>query len=158
MFDTQSWAHMPGKWAMLACSCILTFSSVSFAADPTNVPNANPKTPGFWKADILSPELLETPVAQGAMPVENPSTLVGFYGYDNDGPQLPAPGDLPSANPPHKVEASKTEPDKNTYLVLRNQKGADPDYNYGSHFLFQGHESGPGTFPNQQGYITRINL
>src|SRR5262249_51120302 len=36
--------------------------------------------------------------------------------------------------------------------------GADPKYDYGTHFLFQGHESGPGTFPNQQGYITRINL
>jgi hypothetical protein len=84
------------------------------------------------------------------MPVENPSAPVGFYGYDNDGPMIPAPGDLPSAT--HKVEASKTEPDKNTYLVLRPQKGPDADYNYGTHYLFQGHETG------QNGYITRINL
>ena len=40
-------------------------------------------------------------------------------------------------------EAHKTEPDKNTYLVLRGQPGADPDYDYGTHFLFQGHETGP---------------
>src|SRR5215472_9775215 len=78
------------------------------------VRNKARKTPNTWKADILSPELIETPVAQGSMPVENPSSLVGFYGYNNDGPQLLVPGDLPSAT--HKVEASKTEPDKNTYL------------------------------------------
>lgn len=143
-------ASSRGKWAMLVTSCLLSLSSLSFAADPTSVPNANPKTPNTWKADILSPELIETPVAQGSMPVENPSSLVGFYGYNNDGPQLPVPGDLPSAT--HKVEASKTEPDKNTYLVLDNQKGPDPNYNYGSHFLFQGHETG------QIGYFTRVNL
>jgi hypothetical protein len=65
---------------------------------------------------------------------------------------LPAPGDLPSAT--HKVEASKTEPDKNTYLILDGQHGADSNYNYGTHFLYQGHELGV----NGQGIITRINL
>jgi hypothetical protein len=54
--------------------------------------------------------------------------------------------------PPTKVEASKTEPDKNTYLRLNNQHGADPNYNYGTHFRFQGHELG------SPGYITRVNL
>ena len=65
---------------------------------------------------------------------------------------MPAAGDLPAVG--HKVEASKTEPDKNTYLVLDHQHGADPQYDYGTHFLFQGHELGAGG----QGYITRINL
>src|SRR5262249_47699562 len=46
--------------------------------------------------------------------------------------------------------AQKTEPDKNTYLVLRHQQGADPEFDYGTHFLFQGHEAA--------GVITRINL
>src|SRR6185369_13885242 len=32
------------------------------------------------------------------------------------------------------------------------QQGADPLYDYGTHFLFQGHENGVG------GYITRVNL
>src|SRR5438105_348735 len=93
------------KLTALAFGCILGFGSSALAADPTSVTSANP-----------SKELIEAAVAQGSMPVENPSALVGFYGYNNDGPMIPAPGELPSAT--HKVEASKTEPDKNTYLIL----------------------------------------
>src|SRR5438128_7502410 len=78
------------------------------------------------------------------------TATAAYYGYDGDGPMVPAPGDLPSAT--HKVEASKTEPDKNTYLVLYGQTGPDAAYDYGSHFLFQGHELGT------PGYISRINL
>src|SRR5262249_35671627 len=134
---------------MLVAGCILS-CTLALASDPTPVPAANPKAPGKVAPDILSVELVETPVAQGSIPVENPSALVGFYGYNNDGPMMPAPGDLPPAT--HKVEASKTEPDKNTYLVLPPQRGADVHYDYGTHYLFQGHETG------QIGYITRINL
>ena len=107
----------------------------------------------------MPPELILSPVTQGAQLVENPATVtladgtttsVVAYGYDGDGPFLPAPGDLPSDT--HKVEASKTEPDKNTYLTLFGQTGADPTYDYGTHFIYQGHETGT------TGYITRINL
>jgi hypothetical protein len=87
-------------------------------------------------------------VAEGAMPLENPTSSIGFYGYLNDGPMIPAPGDVQT--PTHNVEASKTEPDKNTYLVVSGQHGADPDYDYGTHFLYQGHETA--------GMITRVNL
>ena len=118
----------------------------------TAVQSANPKAPGLASPNILSPELTEVLLAQGSFKLENTSDLTNFYGYDNDGPMLPAPGDLPSLI--HKVEASKTEPDKNTYLILQNQHGADPQYNYGTHFLFQGHELGAGG----KGYITRVNL
>jgi uncharacterized protein DUF839 len=120
----------------------------------THVPAANPRTANTAAPNVLSPELTEVAVAQGSTKLENPSDLTSFYGYDNDGPLVPSAGDLPSANPPHLVEATKTEPDKNTYLVLDHQKGADPNYDYGTHFLFQGHELGSGG----KGYITRINL
>jgi hypothetical protein len=115
----------------------------------TSVP-ANPKVAGLTTPNVLSPEWAQLIAAQGSNRLENGTADFPFYGYRGDGPLLPAPGDLPSAT--HKVEAQKTEPDKNTYLVLRGQKGADPNYNYGTHFLFQGHEAGVG------GYITRINL
>src|SRR5262245_5062862 len=70
---------------------------------------------------------------------------------------LPAPGDLPSAT--HTVEATKTEPDKNTYLVVAGQHGPDPEYDYGTHFLYQGHELGPKDV-NGRGtaFLTRVNL
>lgn len=111
------------------------------------VPSANPKAPGLISPDALSPELRQVAVAQGADRLENGTPAVPFYGYDGDNPNLvPLPSD-----PTH--EAHKTEPDKNTYLVFKHSlPGADPNYWYGSHFLFQGHESGT------PGYLTRINL
>ncbi|HJZ65314.1 MAG TPA: hypothetical protein VKD70_13410 [Candidatus Acidoferrum sp.] len=118
----------------------------------TPVVSANHKTVGIAVPNVLSPELIETIVAQGSNRLENPSELTSFYGYDNGGPFVPAPGDVQA--PGHNVEATKTEPDKNTYLVLRNQQGTDPNYDYGTHFLFQGHELGQGG----KGYVTRINL
>src|SRR5262249_46538617 len=119
------------------------------AADLTPVPNANPKTPGVVAPTILSPELAQIVSAAGAYPVENPTNdVITHYGYANvnSKPMIPAFGS--------NVEAQKTEPDKNTYLVLRSQTGPDVDYDYGSHFLFQGHEAGAGG----KGAITRINL
>jgi hypothetical protein len=84
------------------------------------------------------------------MPVENPTfdPRVKHYGYDADGNTFVP---LPGATAP--FEAQKTEPDKNTYLVFKDGlKGADPNYDYGTEFLFQGHEAGA------PGYITRVNL
>ena len=122
----------------------------------TAVPMANTKVAGFAPATVLSPELSQTVAAQGANALENPATLpsgvvLNYYGYNGDGPFVPLAGDVQSST--HNVEAHKTEPDKNTYLVFKDGlKGADPAYNYGTHFLFQGHETG------LSGYITRINL
>src|SRR5215468_5044140 len=132
----------------------------------TSVPAANPKAAGFAAPNVLSPELIETIVAQGSNLLENPAVVplgdgttlsLDHYGYNGNGPMLPAAGAVQSAG--HNVEANKTEPDKNTYLVLHHQSGADPDYEYGTHFLFQGHETGATNTAGQVvGYITRINL
>jgi hypothetical protein len=120
----------------------------------TNVPTANTKSDAFAPPSKLSPELRQLAVAQGATKVENPSALTSYYGYDND--NLNAAGEpvmVPTATNP--TEAHKTEPDKNTYLTFKHSlPGADPNYHYGTHFLFQGHEGGAGG----AGYITRINL
>src|SRR5215831_588827 len=110
----------------------------------THVPSANPWIVGVTSPTALSPELAQIVAAQGAILVENPTDAAKYYGYTNDKPNL-----LPALG--SNVEASKTEPDKNTYLVLHGLHGADPNYEYGTHFLFQGHETGAG-------YITRVNL
>ncbi len=143
--------------ALLAIAAVL--AAAVGAAPPsgpalTGVPNANTKSPGYAPADVLSPELRQIAVAQGSTRLENPSALTSYYGYDND--VLNSAGEpqmLPTPSSP--TEAHKTEPDKNTYLVFKQGlAGADPSYDYGTHFLFQGHEGGAGG----AGYVTRINL
>lgn len=129
----------------LALSIAAIFSAgCSQAAGLTPVLNANTKVTGMSAPNVLSPELIETIVARGNMALENPTADYTFYGYDNNGTMLPT-------NPALK-EASKTEPDKNVYLILDRQNGADSNAHYGEHFLFQGHETGTG------GYVTRVNL
>jgi hypothetical protein len=119
--------------------------------DLTNVPTANTKSDGYAPASRLSPQLYQRVVAQGSTRMENGSALTSYYGYDND--VLNSAGEpvmVPTPTSGGK-EAHKTEPDKNTYLVFKQGlDGADPSYDYGTHFLFQGHEGA--------GDLTRINL
>jgi hypothetical protein len=118
----------------------------------TDVPTANAKSPGYAPASKLSPELQQEVWAQGSTKLENPTAAVSYYGYENDvlGPDG-EPQMVTTTTP--ATEAQKTEPDKNTYLVFgKGLPGADKNYDYGTHFLFQGHELG------SPGYITRINL
>src|SRR5215471_2345309 len=108
----------------LAASLALSVSLAS-AQSLTPVPAANPKIPGVSAPNVLSVELDQVLRATGSMLLENPQSPAKYYGYNDDRPNLvPIPGVVPA------VEAHKTEPDKNTYLVLKKQ----------------------------QGYITRINL
>ncbi len=66
--------------------------------------------------------------------LENPSGVITNFGYLESG--------------------TRTEPDENTYLVLdHNPGGPTADYDYGRHFLFQGHENS-----GDLAYVTRINL
>jgi hypothetical protein len=147
------------KTALAAVAAIVLASTlvIAAAAGPgdanlTGVPAANTRSAGYAPASALSPELAQIAVAQGSTKVENPTPEVAYYGYDND---VLGPGGEPQMVPTPAVanEAHKTEPDKNTYLVFeKGLPGADPAYDYGTHFLFQGHEAG------SPGYITRINL
>jgi hypothetical protein len=145
-------------WAVPVAVVVAGAAAAASAQPPsapvlTGVAAANTRSPGYAPAIRLSPELSQTVVAQGAMKVENPTAQIAYYGYDSD--QVNAAGEplmVPLPGAP-TVEAHKTEPDKNTYLVFKKGlNGADPDYDYGTHFLFQGHESGT------PGYITRVNL
>ncbi len=114
------------------------------------------KADDIAKANLYAKTLQPLVVADGKRKLENPTELLTHYGYASDGPMAPSEGDAQSKA--HNVEASKTEPDKNTYLVLANQSGPDALYDYGKHFLFQGHEAGAEVDGRPQGYLTRINL
>ncbi|MEO8428197.1 MAG: alkaline phosphatase PhoX, partial [Verrucomicrobiota bacterium] len=131
--------------AMLnATSAFLSTSPPVYAASPysTGVPAANPRIDLVPQPNVLSPGLALVPLATGTDPLENPSGVITHFGYLND-------------FPPQLVEATKTEPDENTYLVLdHNPGGPAAGYDYGRHFLFQGHE----LFSGNLAYVTRINL
>jgi hypothetical protein len=97
----------------------------------TGVPTANPVA---VSPNVLSPEFTAGLVAQGVDLLENPSGVITQFGNLSDG--------------------SRTEPDENTYLILdHNPGGPTPGYDYGRHFLFQGHENS-----DDLAHVTRINL
>jgi hypothetical protein len=97
----------------------------------SGVPFANPVAIGD---DVFPPEFTPALLEQGLDLLENPSGLITQFGYLSDG--------------------TRTEPDENTYLILdHNPGGPTPDYDYGRHFLFQGHENS-----GNLAYVTRINL
>src|SRR5215468_5892881 len=154
MDEYRRWTRVVGS-SMLA----VALGAGAARAQLTSVANANPKMVGFAAPNVLSPELVELIVAQGSVPLENGTAQIPYYGYDGNGPHLPPLGS--------NVEATKTEPDKNTYLVFaKGLSGPDASYDYGTHFVYQGHENGvPVALPGAPAgttingsYITRINL
>ncbi|HTO09175.1 MAG TPA: alkaline phosphatase PhoX [Myxococcota bacterium] len=147
----------PWVRAALVVGSVSALSLGASANGLTPVPSANTRVNGEARPNVLSVELTETIAAQGSNALENPTSNNPFYGYDGDGPMLPLAGDVQSDT--HNVEATKTEPDKNTYLVLDHVQGADPNYDYGHHFLFQGHElSVTDSADRALSFISRINL
>ncbi|MBA3912361.1 MAG: hypothetical protein H0X25_00535 [Acidobacteriales bacterium] len=73
-------------------------------------------------------------VAQGTDVIENPSGPITTFGRLSDN--------------------TATEPDQNLYLVFAsNPGGPSTGFDYGRHFIFQGHENG-----DDLAYVTRVNL
>ncbi|GAA2491592.1 hypothetical protein [Streptomyces longisporus] len=93
---------------------------------------------GVTAPNVLSPGLAEHPVAQGSLKLENPTDQVPYYGYLGDATLLPDPTIKQAQGV--KIEASKTEPDKNTYLRLSGPHGADASYLYGTHPVHHPHQ------------------
>jgi hypothetical protein len=133
----------------IAAAGISALTVAGSAAPPqgpylSNVSTPNVKAVGFAPASKLSSELRQIAQAQGSTELENPNpaALTSFYGYQNDtvsAGDATKPQMLPTSGMPN--EAQKTEPDKNTFLVFdQSLSGADPNYYYGTHFLYQGHE------------------
>jgi hypothetical protein len=143
-------------FAVAAAVPVAVGVAVAVAAPPStnfaDVPSANTRSQGFSPTNKLSAGLAEIAIAQGSTKVENPGG-VSYYGYDNDTLNTAGEPVMVASAATGNTEAHKTEPDKNVYLVFNGGlKGADPGYDYGEHFLFQGHEGG------SPGNITRINL
>jgi len=148
--------------AVVAAAAIFAAAVSAAGSDDlqlANVPSANTRAVGYAPVSLYSAGLTPVVVAQGSMKLENPDGIVTNYGYEND---VPSPSDpaVPLMVPSGAIatEAQKTEPDKNVYLVLKNQHGAGATVDYGTHFLYQGHEAGALVNGARQGVITRINL
>ena len=119
-------------------------SSLTLAVSSANkidaeVSSANPRS--GHPANIIASGFALQKIAQGSDPLENPSGIITHFGFLND-------------SPPQPIERTRTEADENTYLIFdANPGGPTPGYDYGRHFLYQGHENAADF-----AYITRINL
>jgi hypothetical protein len=84
--------------------------------------------------NVLSSDFSADILVQGSDALENPSGPITQFGFLSDG--------------------TRTEPDQNLYLEIdKSMKGPTPRYDYGHHFLFQGHENS-----GNLAYVTRVNL
>jgi hypothetical protein len=132
---------MRTKILVAASVAVLALGGVAIAQIASGVPNAQPRVDS--PPNVIANGFSLVPLVQGVDPIENPVGLYQTYGFLND----------------HASQASgldtKTEPDQNTYLVTKsNPGGPTPHYDYGRHFLIQGHE----VFAGSHAYLTRINL
>jgi hypothetical protein len=117
--------------ATMAASNAVADNLKVFNERVSGVPSANPVA---ISDNVYSPEFAPGLVVEGIDLLENPSDVITEFGHLSDG--------------------TNTEPDENTYLILdHNPGGPTPDYDYGRHFLFQGHENA-----GNLAYVTRINL
>src|ERR1041384_3346719 len=110
----------------------LAFSQTGIGPVTHGVPQARHRlgTP----ATVISADLQLIQRAIGSDPLENPSGVITNYGLLSTG--------------------VSTEPDENTYLVFGSNPGGPTDgYDYGRHFVFQGHENS-----SNLAYVTRVNL
>src|SRR4029077_13370053 len=127
---------------VVATMALATMAASNAAADQVRV--FNERVSGVPVANlevitdnVFSPEFAPGLVAEGMNLLENPSGVITRFGNLSDG--------------------SRTEPDENTYLILdHNPGGPTEGYDYGRHFLFQGHEMPNGN--TNRAYLTRINL
>jgi hypothetical protein len=132
---------LPSKACSLVAATIAltTIAASNLAADQirvfnekvSGVPGANPVAVAD---NVYSPEFGAALVMEGLDLLENPSGVITQFGNLSSG--------------------GRTEPDENTYLILdHNPGGPTEGYDYGRHFLFQGHENS-----GDLAHVTRINL
>ena len=135
--------HTHRRRARYAAGTVIAVSLVAtlVASDDLRVlnpPPANP--PSGVQSNALASNFSLARIAQGSDVLENPSGVITKFGWLSDGTG--------------GTDGTRTEPDENTYLVFdQNPGGPTSGFDYGRHFLYQGHENG-----SPRAYVTRINL
>jgi len=95
---------------------------------------ANAKKDSGHPTTAIASGYTKKKVVSGTDILENPSGSITTFGRLSDN--------------------TATEPDQNAYLVLdSNPGGPEPGFDYGRHFVYQGHENG-----DDLAYVTRVNL
>ena len=117
---------------VLGLAAPLAFGQFGIGPITTGVAHAHKKV-GHPASTVASGFKLQQ-IVTGTSPLENPSGPITKFGVLTDG--------------------TLTEADENLYVVLdSNPGGPVPGFDYGRHFLFQGHEN-----QGNLAYLTRINL
>jgi hypothetical protein len=150
-FVRQGKVHMRRTLIGLVIGAIgLSAAALAIAQISSGVPNAQPRAGS--PPNIFANGYTATPVAQGSDALENAIGQYARYGYVSDNG---AGSDAPTSG-----LDTKSEPDQNTYVVTHgNPGGPTAGYDYGHHFLIQGHEIFGGNNNNiDKAYLTRINL
>lgn len=129
---------------------LLIAAAVAAAQISSGVPNPQPRVGS--PPNVFASGFTATPLAQGSDRLENGTGQFLRYGYVSD---AGAGSDAPTSG-----LDTKSEPDKNTYLVsTSNPGGPTAGFDYGRRFLIQGHEIFGGSSSNiDKAYLTRINL
>jgi hypothetical protein len=133
-----------------AVAAVVAGGGIAIAQISDGVPNAQPRVGS--PPNLFANGFTATPVAQGSDSLENAIGQYAHYGYVSD-------HGLGSDAPTSGLD-TKSEPDENTYIVTKkNPGGPTQGYDYGRHFLVQGHEIFGGASNNiDKAYLTRINL
>ena len=110
---------------VVGCSLAFVAAAGAFPSLP-GVSPAQPKSVGVPAPTILSPGLAQIEITRGSQALDGGTAAVPYYGYDGDGPTAAgSPAILPP--PSTRSRRTKTEPDKNTYLVLERPDGRRPE-------------------------------
>ena len=145
--------HTKGAAAALAVLAIAGVAAVASAHDSPELSDAgaaNTKTPGVTLPDKLSPQLRQITVAQGSNVLENPSRRSGTMATTTTGRCSRRRGRSVARTQRRGDEVRAGQ----EHLPRRRRPArCGPGYDYGTHFLYQGHE-----LRRRLGYITRINL
>src|SRR5262249_54664231 len=114
-----------GLVSLLTLSTALTLSMGCASADTDGVGRIEDGVPAASATTVspatqIDPNFKTRVIVTGNDPLENPVGVFIKFGMLSDG--------------------TRTEPDQNTYLVLgHNPGGPSAGFDYGRHFLFQGH-------------------
>lgn len=129
--------HFTTKKILIAALLVSTAATAGAPADgigpfTAGVPNADAATGS--PADVISNDFNAVQVVTGSDALENATAAIPTFGRLSNN--------------------AATEPDQNTYIVFPGRvHGPKKGYDYGHHFLVQGHENA-----GNLAYVTRINL